>query len=282
MSGAGQRPRWVVKISGTPLEEPAAHEALWRSIDAIWRESCGVVLVHGGGRAVDAHLARLGMETKRIGGLRCTPGEQMLEVAGVLAGRVNKTLVSALVGVGCPAVGLSLVDGGEIRTERVTVGEGDLGCVGEVGGGDGRLIGVLIENGYLPVMASIGGNADGGLLNINADDAAGGLATILACDGVVFLSDVAGVRDGDGTIVEELDGAACERLIAGGVIEGGMIAKVRAAVRCATKTGRPAVIASYLQPESLAGVLSGKSVGTRIVASVAAGATGPSGTREGA
>ncbi len=267
--------RWVVKISGTPLEDPTAHAALWESLHAL-RESSEIVLVHGGGRAVDAHLHRLGMETRRIAGLRCTPMEQMHEIAGVLAGRVNKTLVSALVGIGCPAVGLSLVDGGEVRSSRVSHADGDLGCVGEVVGGEGRVIRLLAESGYLPVIASIGCDG-GGLLNVNADDAAGGLAAMLECDGVAFLSDVAGVRGASGQVIDELSGAESERLIEQGVIEGGMIAKVRAASRCAMSTGRPAVIASFLEPERLSGLLLGESVGTRVVAEATSAASGAEG-----
>ncbi|TVS04562.1 MAG: acetylglutamate kinase [Phycisphaerales bacterium] len=261
----------VVKLGGLGVERPEARADLWRALGSLHlaltarRDGSGVIVVHGGGEAIARHLERLGMPTVKRDGIRLTPPEQMREIAGVLAGKVNAGLVGAMVAAGVPAVGLMLSSGGALRCEVTTKYGPDAGRVGEITGGDGSLIGTLLEAGYLPVFSSIGSAPDGELVNINADDAASGVARVARATGVVFLTDVPGVRGEAGTTLAELDGAEIERLIKAGVIEGGMVPKVRGALETARALGVPVLIASFDDPVALEGLASGERVGTRVV-----------------
>ncbi len=256
----------VVKIGGTTLEAQASTPELWSALVALARrQPGGLVLVHGGGKAVDRLLARLGCGVERAMGLRITPPDQMEVIAGVLAGSINKSLVGCIARAGGRAVGLCLGDGG-MTVSGVLRREGvDLGRVGEVTGGDGGLARTLLAEGYIPVVSSIGIDGEGGLLNINADDAAAGLAAVLGASALVLLTDVAGVRAKDGTTIEELTPAGVESLIGSGEITGGMIPKARAAAAVARDRGVPVVLMSGDSPEHLISWTKGGRTGTRFV-----------------
>jgi len=256
----------VIKIGGTTLE--AGSPALWKAIASVSRErEGGVVLVHGGGKAVDRHLERIGLSTQRREGIRITPADQIDEIVGVLAGRVNKSLVGSLNTVGARAVGLCLGDGGVVRTVKTTRFAFDPGRVGEcdtAAHGSASLLRLLLRERYLPVIASIGLDDAGHFLNVNADDAGAGLAAALGASALVLLTDVRGVLDGSKRIVHELTPSRIEQLIASGEVSGGMIPKVRAAAAVVTESGVPVVILSG-DDGSLAEFLAGNIVGTRIV-----------------
>lgn len=247
----------VVKVGGTLLDEPEKHRATLDGIVALHadaqRRGAGVVLVHGGGVLVDRHLARLGVTTERIDGIRVTPPDVVEEIVGVLAGRVNTRLVGLLAGSGARTVGLSLGDGGLCASRKATHYRFDPGAVGEVVGGDPALVRTLLAGGFLPVVSSIGLDAHGGFLNINADDAAAAIARIVGASELVLLTDVPGVLDKGGAVIPELDGATIEALIADGTIGGGMIAKVRGALDAATRANVPVAIASWKDPSSVLG-----------------------------
>ncbi|QOI99198.1 MAG: acetylglutamate kinase [Phycisphaeraceae bacterium] len=265
----------VIKIGGSTLEDVGRLGTLWRAIAEAssgsgGRSGRGLVLVHGGGKAVDSLLGRLGMPVERRDGLRVTPKDQIGIVAGVLRGEVNAMLVGAFnaaaagAGVASRAVGLCLGDGGMVECRRASEA---LGCVGEVmeGEGGGGVLRVLLAAGYVPVVSSIGMGADGGLLNINADDAASGIARVLGATRLVLLTDVEGVRGADGAVVPTLTPASAGRLIEAGVVKGGMAVKVRSALSAAQKTGAKVVILSGEGPGPLAAYISGEKVGTEIV-----------------
>jgi acetylglutamate kinase len=255
----------VVKIGGAGVDTPSQTPALWRTIADMHAILGGqLLLVHGGGRAVDQHLERLGMTTERRDGIRITPPNQVAEIAAVLAGRVNKLLVGALQACGIAATGLCLSDGAAVRTRLATFGF-DAGRVGEVSGGDGRLLRMLMQQNFLPVLCSIGLDDAGELLNVNADDAAAGVARILGARALVLLTDVPGILDGSGARIETTTAAEIDSLIARGTIHGGMIPKVRAAVAAAESAGAPAVIASWKSPQDLLAIAAGSAAGTRIV-----------------
>jgi acetylglutamate kinase len=257
----------VVKIGGAALEDPASQSALWHALASAHRLSPGgVVLVHGGGSAIDAHLARLGMQTRRRDGIRLTPPEQMLEIAGVLAGRLNKVLVGALLGAGALAVGLAIGDGFLLRCAKTSRYGPDAGQVGEVHGGEGGPARALLGAGYLPVISSIGIDTRGELLNVNADDAASGVAQALHASMLVLLTDVPGVLDGARRVVARLDAHTIDRMIASGEISGGMIPKVRGALEAARASGAAAVIAPWGDPSCLEALARGDARGTRIEA----------------
>ena len=188
----------------------------------------------------------------------------------MLAGAMNTQLLGLLLSRGVSAVGLTLSDGHlsrAIKTQRFAF---DPGRVGELVGGDGALVHHLLAGGFLPVLSSIAVCEAGGFLNVNADDAAAQLAGILHAQGLLLLTDVPGVKDADGHLIEELTGFEAEALITDGTITGGMIAKVRGATDAATRAGVPVVIASWSNPTALEALATGAAVGTRFLPEVPA------------
>jgi acetylglutamate kinase len=260
----------VVKVGGTLLDEPERHRATLDGIALLHANAqsrgSGVVLVHGGGVLVDRHLARLSITTERIEGIRVTPPDVVEEIVGVLAGRVNTRLVGLLTGSGARAVGLSLGDGGLCACRKATRYAFDPGAVGEITGGDPALVNTLLSAGFMPVVSSIGLDAHGGFLNINADDAAAALALVTHASELVLLTDVPGVLDANRRVIASLDERQIGALIADGTIAGGMIAKVRGALEAATKSGVPVTIASWKDPASVLGdAAAGPATCTRIL-----------------
>jgi acetylglutamate kinase len=256
----------ILKVGGTTLEDQRSAPALWRAMIELHNSHPGgVVLVHGGGKAVDRQLDRLGFTTERREGIRITPADQLDEITAVLAGRINKQLVGTLNAIGARAVGLCLGDGRAIETAKSTRFSFDPGRVGEITGGDGGLIRTLLAARYLPVLCSIGLDSQGQFLNINADDAAAGLAQVLHAHSLILFTDVAGILDAEKRLVREIKPSGIEQLIASGVISGGMIPKARSAATTAVRTNAPVLILSGNDQTSLADSLSGKPVGTRII-----------------
>lgn len=259
----------VIKVGGTTLEDAGAAPMLWRAIaDLHAAHAGGVVLVHGGGKAVDKLLERLGFTVERREGIRVTPPEHLDVIAGVLAGTINKTVVGRLCACGAAAVGLCLGDGGDIRAVKASRYGFDPGLVGEVVVGAGakppRLIPSLLAGRFLPVVSSVAMDEAGGLLNINADDAAAGLAGLLHAEALFLMTDVAGIKGGDGAVIRETTPSRIEGLIGEGVISGGMIPKARAAGAVVTRFGVPVVILSGNDQTALSAWREGRAVGTKI------------------
>lgn len=255
----------VIKIGGVALEQQSASPALWKRLVALHRSNPGgIVLVHGGGKAVDRLLTQLGMETKRHNGLRITPSDQMDVIAGVLAGTLNKKLVGCMNAAGGKAVGLCLGDGNDLHTTRLRVDGADLGSVGEVTGGDAALLRTLLSAGYLPVVACVGIDAEGTLLNVNGDDAAAGVAKALSAKSLVLLTDVAGVLDEHKRLIPQLSRAGIARLAERGVITGGMIPKLQAAAATAQHLSASVTIMSGSVTTDLERWAAGETVGTRV------------------
>lgn len=258
----------VVKLGGALLDDAGAFGSVFDALAALHAadgEAGGLIVVHGGGKAVDRQLERLGLVTQRREGIRITPPEVIEQVTAILAGTMNTQLLGLFLSRGVPAVGLTLCDGHLAHARRATRYAFDPGCVGELSHGNGELLTHLLHGGYLPVLSSIGIDVTGCALNINADDAAAQVAGFMQARGLLLLTDVPGVRHENGSILDQLDGPAAEALIDRGVITGGMIAKVRSAVRAAELGGVPVVIAGWAAPAALHALAHGGTVGTRIV-----------------
>jgi acetylglutamate kinase len=264
----------VVKVGGALLEaadaDPAALAPTFAGLVALHHAHAakgggGIVLVHGGGAQVDAMLARLGIETPRIEGIRVTTREAIDPIAGVLAGSAHLRFMGHLAAHGARAVGLSLSDGGLCTCRHTTRFAFDAGEVGEITGGDGAVVDTLLAAGFLPVVNSIGLSAEGAPLNVNADEAACAIARVTGADALVLLTDVAGVLDASRSLIPALDADAIDALIADGTISGGMIPKVRNALAAAREAGCPATIASWRDPAAIAT----GAAGTRIAATAA-------------
>lgn len=218
------------------------------------------VVVHGGGAEVAAWSRRLGIEPRTHDGLRVTDAETLDVVLGVLAGIVNTRLVAALVAAGRPAVGLTGADAGLLHLRRR---DSALGEVGEVVGADPSLLRSLVGAGVLPVIASIGLDPEGSLLNVNADEAAGAIAA--ARGGLLLLcTDVAGVQL-DGRVLDHLDAATAEGMLADGSASSGMRPKLRAAL-VAARAGCEVRIVDGRSPADLERALGGSAAGTMVTA----------------
>jgi acetylglutamate kinase len=260
----------VVKLGGALLDDAAAYPGVFDALARMHHVHLGgIVVVHGGGKAVDRQLERLGMATERREGIRITPPEAVEQVVAVLAGAMNTQLLGLLLSRGASAVGLTLSDGHLATARKASRFGFDPGRVGELAGGDGALVRHLLAGGYLPVLSSVAVCESGGFLNVNADDAAAQLAGILGASGLLLLTDVPGVRGADGRVIESLDADEAERLIADGTVTGGMVAKVRGAVAAAEAGGVPVVIASWADPAALEALAAGAQVGTRVTPAAA-------------
>ena len=224
----------VLKLGGELLEDPARLAVLVHAIRVIATNG-PLVVVHGGGKEIDAALEAAGIEKRQVEGLRITNDATLDVVVSVLAGTINTRVVAALTTAGVAAVGLTgadaacglsdqapphrTVDGRLVDLERVGVPSpaADVGVVA-----------LLAGRGLVPVVACIGLGADGRLLNVNADTCAGHLAARLGARRLVIAGTTRGVLDGSGATVPVLALEGIERLIAGGTATAGMIAKLRA------------------------------------------------------
>ena len=224
----------VLKIGGELLDHPSWLEGVVAAISAIAASGVSLVVVHGGGREIDAALRTAGIEKRQVEGLRITDERTLDVVVSVLAGTVNTRFVAALTAADVPAVGLTGVDGGcglskAAPAHRTVDGRSvDLGRVGVPSeNADMRLLTALLGDRFLPVIASIGVGVDGGLFNVNADTFAGHLAARLGARRLVIAGTTPGVLGDDGATVPVMNGEAIGRLVAGGTATAGMIAKLR-------------------------------------------------------
>jgi len=212
----------VYKVGGPALEDPGLIRPL---ADEVRSSGGHPLLVHGGGRHVERMLRVLGIESRFVEGRRETSPAAMEVVEMVLSGVVNKGLASELTAAGVKAVGLSGRDGGLLTAQPAP----ELGRVGTRVAAHPEAILALWHAGLLPVVSPVSNGPSGEALNVNADEAALGLARALFARSLVYLSDVAGVQV-EGETVEELDAAHAERLIEDGTIAGGMALKVQVAL----------------------------------------------------
>jgi len=226
----------VLKLGGELLEG-AADRGRIAALTASIASHRPVVVVHGGGRAIDAELDRRAIAPKKVDGLRITDRPTLDVVVSVLAGSSNTELVAALVSEGVPAVGLTGVDAGfgrAVRTgsHRSTAGAVvDLGFVGDPSNTDPSLIELLLVHGYVPVIASLGitepsAGKSAEILNVNADVMACRIAAALGGSDLVIAGATAGVLDAQGESIAMLDAAGIDQVIASGTATAGMVAKL--------------------------------------------------------
>jgi acetylglutamate kinase len=223
----------VLKLGGELLEDAAALRASAAAIVRLSKRE-PLVVVHGGGRSIDAELKMRGLTPRFADGLRITDSATLDSVVAVLAGRTNTALVAAIGALGAKAVGLTGADariGLAVKAAPLATVIGDqvdLGLVGEPRESDVTLIADLLGLGYLPVVASVGVAADGTLLNVNADTFAAHLAASLKARRLIVAGTTAGVLDGAGATIDELTASDVEQLAASGTAHSGMLAKLTA------------------------------------------------------
>ena len=227
----------VVKYGGHAMSDEALKRSFASNIALMNQIGIHTVVVHGGGPQIKQLLSQLGKKTETVQGMRVTDAETMDVVEMVLGAQVNKSIVSLLSQVGCPAVGLTGKDGGLINAvPMVLEGDADLGQVGEVESVNRSIIDTLREGGFIPVIAPIGVGRDGRSYNINADLVASAVASELAAEKLLLLTDTAGILDKHGTLLSGLLPADIDSLIDNGTIYGGMLPKVHCALE-AVKNG---------------------------------------------
>ncbi len=250
----------LVKIGGTLLDSEESRARLAGEIAELSRD-VQLAVVHGGGKQMTRFLEHQGVESRFVNGLRVTTAEVLDAVLKVFAGTVNAQLVAALRAAGCLPVGLTGINAGLVDAEPL---DKELGHVGTPVHCDPRLLQVLIDGGYLPVIACVAGDAKGGMYNVNGDQMASACAAAFHVDKLIFLTDVEGVRDGTGETLRTLTAEGARELIESGVAAGGMRAKLDAALG-ALQNIEEVVIAPGSHPGILNRLVVGASLGTRVV-----------------
>ena len=219
--------KYVVKLGGAGLENPALLDGCVRAIAELVRDGHQVSVVHGGGIQLTRTLKALGKQSEFINGLRVTDAETRDAALMVFAGRVNKSLVAALGAIGQPAVGLSGGDGLSFRARKKRT-EPDLGFVGEIASSDARLVEAIWQTNCVPVFCSMALGFDGEYYNINADEMAAACAIACRADALVFLTDVPGVKGASGEVLRWLSIDQIAEMAKSAVISGGMLPKLGA------------------------------------------------------
>jgi acetylglutamate kinase len=223
----------IVKIGGSTLGN---HDTTLEDLVELQRQGESLVVVHGGAKVTSEWLARLGISTSFVNGLRVTDAETLKVVAAALGGLVNKELVVAIQALGGKAVSLSGCDGNLLWAN---IKSAELGYAGEVVAVDPSPLKLLLDAGYMPVVSPVSfGSVEGRtmLLNVNGDTAAGEIAAALAAEKLVFLTDVDGIHDGLGEVIPRLNLAEAKDMLVSGAASGGMVPKIEASIRALTTT----------------------------------------------
>lgn len=241
---------FVIKYGGSAMEDPDLCRQVVADIEMLKLMGVRIVLVHGGGKAINAMLKRLDVPVRFKDGLRVTDDETMEAVQEVLVGHVNQQLVWALNEYGHNAVGISGADGKTLKAEAV---DPELGRVGRIREVDTNLIETILDDGYIPVVATVGCGPDG-FYNINADVAADKIAEAMGADKLIYLTDVDGLfRDfaDEDSLVAQLTRSETHQLLESGTLDGGMIPKIRSVAEALDAGVSEVVILNGTYPHSL-------------------------------
>lgn len=236
--------------------------------DVVLLQSLGMrpVVVHGGGPEVSRAMESLGLKATFVGGLRVTTKEGLRVTEMVLSGQINKEIVGLFKAHGGNAVGISGKDGQLVQARKMPNRDGvDLGLVGEIVAVDTSLVDLLVNNGFIPVISPLGMDKDGTTYNINADSVASRIASAMKAKKVVFMTDVDGVMD-EGRQLSQITAAEALKLVADGVIHGGMVPKVEAMLHCLNHgVGSAQIINGSEKHTIIAELFTDKGIGTKIV-----------------
>jgi acetylglutamate kinase len=266
--------RLLVKIAGALLEGEEHVETLSRQIAELARAGHELLVVHGGGKIFTATLARLGIESRFVNGLRVTDRETRDVAVMVFGGLLNKKLAGAISLSGQPAVGISAADAACFLAEPMQLdgGEGALGFVGYLTEVNVEFLRSLWRAGVVPVASCMGLGVDGELYNINADHMAAAAAEFIHADRLIYLTDVAGVLDGE-KVLRVVSGEEIEDMIRRNKVSGGMILKLEAAKRALAGGVSEVRIVGGTQPQALLAAASdGHCPGTRVLPVLLTGA----------
>jgi acetylglutamate kinase len=262
----------VIKYGGAAMENDALKASFATDVTLLRFIGLRPVIVHGGGPQIGQLLARLGKKSEFVDGVRVTDQETMEVVEMVLGGQINAEIVSLIGAAGGQAIGLTGKDaGGFLRVKRLFGPAGrDLGLVGTPERVDVSLIKTLTKDGFIPVVAPVGVDAQGVTYNVNADTAAGAIAEALAAEKLILLTDVEGVLDDARQLIHQMTEAEVRRSIADGTVKGGMIPKLECAVRAMERGVTAAHIIDGRVPHALLlEIFTDGGVGTKLVRSKA-------------
>lgn len=255
----------VVKYGGSAMNDETLKQDVMRDVVLLSLIGIKVVLVHGGGPEINDMLKRLGIEPKFINGLRYTDQQTMDIVQMVLSGKVNKDLVSLLGECGGKAIGMCGMDGMMMRAEKMQ-SDVDLGLVGEIVDVDTEPIVNALDQGYIPVIATIGVGENSQAYNINADTAAAKIAAKLGAENLILMTDTRGLlrdKDDEDTLIPVVNVSEVPMLIKQGIIKGGMIPKVDCCVEAVRRgVGRSFIIDGRMHHSILNEMFSSEGIGT--------------------
>ena len=255
----------VVKYGGSAMTDESLKRDVMRDVVLLSLIGIKVVLVHGGGPEINDMLNRLGIKSKFIGGLRYTDQQTMDVVQMVLSGKVNKDLVSLLGQCGGKAIGMCGMDGMMMRAEKMQ-SDVDLGLVGEIVDIDAEPILNALEQGYIPVIATIGVGEDSQAYNINAVTAAAKIAAKLNAENLILMTDTRGLlrdRNDENTLIPVVNVSEVPMLIKQGIIQGGMIPKVDCCVEAVRRgVSRSFIIDGRIHHSILNEMFSSEGIGT--------------------
>jgi len=266
---------FVIKYGGSAMADEELKASFAQDMVLLKYVGINPVVVHGGGPQINEVLQKMGTPTQFVRGMRVTDQETMDIVEMVLAGKINKEIVSLINRHGGMAVGLSGKDGGLIQARKMSVtvasnGEPpeiiDIGMVGEIVGINPMVINTLDENKFIPVIAPVGAGEHGETYNINADLVAGQLAEALGAEKLILLTDVDGVKDKKGELLSTLKVNQARKLIQEGVVAEGMIPKVECCIEALKGgVGKTHIIDGRVKHAVLLEIFTKEGVGTEVV-----------------
>ena len=255
----------VIKYGGNAMTSEELKNAVMSDIVLLSLVGIKTVLVHGGGPEISEMLKKVGIASRFVGGLRYTDSETAEIVRMVLAGKINKSLVSLLEQHGGQALGLCGSDGGMIQVKKLEAGE-DLGFVGEITGVNVQPITDALERGYIPVIATVATDRDGQVYNINADTAAARIAAALKAESLLLMTDIRGLlrdKDDESTLIPEVQVSEVPSLVRQGIISGGMIPKIECCVEAVRRgVSKTFIIDGRIKHSILIEILSNEGIGT--------------------
>ena len=260
----------VIKYGGNAMTNEELKDAVMNDIVLLSLVGIKVVLVHGGGPEINDMLKRLGIESRFVNGLRYTDDATIDVVKMVLSGKVNKELVQLLAQHKGNAVGLCGIDGGMLIAEKKKTDDGqDLGWVGEITKVNTKPILDALDNGNVPVIATVATDENGNTYNINADTAAAQIAAELGAENLILMTDIAGLlrdKDDPSTLIPKVNVSEVPFLKRQGIISGGMIPKIDCCVEAVRRGVNKTVIIDGRVPHSiLIEILSNEGIGTQFV-----------------
>ena len=255
----------VIKYGGNAMTSEELKNAVMSDIVLLSLVGIKTVLVHGGGPEISEMLKKVGIASRFVNGLRYTDADTAEIVRMVLAGKINKSLVSLLERHGGQAIGLCGSDGGMIGVKKLEAEE-DLGFVGEITSVNVQPITDALDKGYIPVIATVATDKEGQAYNINADTAAARIAAALKAESLLLMTDIRGLlrdKDDESTLIPEVQVSEVPSLIRQGIISGGMIPKIECCVEAVRRgVSKTFIIDGRIKHSILIEILSNEGIGT--------------------